>query len=121
MRDWREARADEIRAELDPRDEGSLWVLFFDDPHGSPLLATHIEGAMDQMDRQLETNLAMIINEVRPKAVLLAIPRRRGTPADPDRQLWQNLQELLAGSPVELLDLLVVGASHTWSARETRR
>jgi DNA repair protein RadC len=73
---------------------------------------------MDQIDRQLAVNLAMLINEVGSKAVLLAVPRQRGTPHEPDRQLWRDMQELLAHSPIELLDLLVVGPRHTWSARE---
>lgn len=118
MGDWREDRAREIRTQLNPQDEGSLWVLFLDDPHGPPLLATPIEGAMDEMDGQLAGNLAMIINKVGSKAVLLAVPRRRGTPHKHDRQLWRDMQELLADSSIELLDLLVVGPRHTWSARE---
>lgn len=118
MGGWREQRGQEIRTQLNRRDEGSLWVLFLDDPHGAPLLATPIEGAMGQVDRHLAVNLAMLINKVGSKAVLLAVPRRRGTPAEPDRQLWRDLQELLASSPVELLDLLVVGTHHSWSARD---
>ena len=118
MGGWREERAREIRTQLSRWDEGSLWVLFLDDPHGAPLLATPIEGAMDEIDRQLAVNLAMLINEVGSKAVLLAVPRRRGTPAEADRQLWQRMRQLLADSPVELLDLLVVGSRHTWSACE---
>ena len=117
MDHWREQRAKQIRTELRPRDEGSLWVLFLDDPHGAPLLATPIEGAMDELDRQLAENLAMVINSVGSAAVLLAVPRRRGLPAEPDHHLWQLMCELLADSPVKLLDLLVVGSRSTWSAR----
>jgi hypothetical protein len=118
MTDWREERARDVRIQMGRRDEGSLWVLFLDDPHGAPLLAMPIAGAMDQLDDLLAVNLAMLINEVGSKAVLLAVPRRRGTPAAPDRQLWLHMQQLLAGSAVELIDLLVVGSRDTWSARE---
>jgi len=115
---WQDQRAREIRTQLDRGDEGSLWVLFLDDPHGTALLATPFEDAMDQVDRQLTASLATLIKEVGSKAVLLAVPRRRGIPQEPDRRLWREMQELLADWPIELLDLLVVGALHTWSARE---
>lgn len=117
---WREERAREIRAQLKPQDEASLWVLFLDDPHGAPILAAPIEGAMDHLDRQLLVNLAMVIDNVGSKAVLLAIPRRGGTLEEADRQLWQDIQKLLADSPVELLDLLVVASTKLWSARDSR-
>lgn len=118
MDSWHEERAREIRTALQPQDEGSLWVLFFDDPREAPLLAAPLEGAMSKIDHQLAVNLAMVINEVGSHAVLLAVPRRRGLPAEPDHRLWQQLCELLAHSPVEVLDLLVVGSEGLWSARK---
>ncbi len=118
---WRDDRVREIRTQLTREDEGALWVLFLDDPHGSPLLATPFHDAMEQMDRQLMANLAGVIKEVGSKAVLLAVPRQQGAPLKADRLLWQGMQQLLAGSPVELLDLLVVGSHHTWSAQDSAR
>ena len=118
MDNWREERAREIRTALQHGDEGSLWVVFFDDPRGAPLLAAPLEGAMGKIDRQFTVNLAMLINEVGSRAVLIAIPRSQGAPVESDYRLWRQLRELLAPSPIDLLDLLVVGPRSAWSVRE---
>ena len=117
MTSWRDERIQEIRDRLVANDEGALWLFFLDDPYGAPILASAIDGAMAEMDAQLTRNVAMIVNQLAVKAVLLAIPRKNGTPQAADRKLWSDLQILLDSS-TELVDLLVVGPDSYWSARE---
>lgn len=116
---WRDDRVQEIRQQLTPQDDGSLWILYLEDPYGEALLASAVTDAMAQMDRQMTENLGMIITSVAPKAVLLVVPRRDGKPLAVDSQLWSDLQDLLSGSTTELTDLLVVGRSRCWSARDS--
>jgi DNA repair protein RadC len=117
MTSWRDERIQEIRDRLVANDEGALWLLFLDDPYGPPILASAIDGAMAEMNAQLTRNVAVIVNQLAVKAVLLAIPRKNGTPQAADRKLWSDLQILLDSS-TELVDLLVVGPDSYWSARE---
>lgn len=98
---------------LTPSDEGSLWLLFFDDPCGEPVVASAIDGGMAHLDEILP-NLLMIIDDVGAKAVLLAVPRRSGRPQPVDRRLWRELRTVSV-SP-EILDLVVVGDHEHWSA-----
>jgi hypothetical protein len=117
MSTWRDDRVREIRARLQPGDEGSLWMLLFDDPLGEPLAGTAISEAMENLDQAGTEHLASLLRRFEVRAALLAIVRRDGAPRPEDRRLWDGLDELLDGEP-ELIDLLVVGSRRTWSARD---
>ena len=103
-----------LRTQLRREDEGSLWLLFLDDPHGDVVLATSFEGAMAHVDAELTRNLVRIISHVPSAAVLLAVPRADGQPLNVDKRLWHDLEGLLTDP---LIDLVVVGESSYWSAR----
>ncbi|MDP9220789.1 MAG: hypothetical protein M3P23_09640 [Actinomycetota bacterium] len=116
MPTWLDERVSEVRQRLTTGDEASLWLLLFDDPSAAPVLAPVIEDAMSHMDADMARSVAIVINGVPAKAVLLAVPRRTGSPCRADRQLWLDLQHLVR-EPPELLDLIVVGDTEYWSAR----
>lgn len=119
MATWQEQRARQIQPHLSASDEGALWMQYFDDPYGEPLLSVAVADAMTQVDEQLARSVAMIIATVSPKAVLLVVPRGDGHPRPQDQVLWSAVLELLEGGATELLDLLVVGVRSAWSARES--
>jgi hypothetical protein len=116
MRSWTDERVDELRRLATPGDEGSLWIMLFEDPHGAPVLATTIDDAMAHLDEVLLRNLAWLLGELPAKAALLLVPRHEAHPRPSDRILWPELQRRDHGT-VELLDLLVVGSSRYWSAQ----
>ena len=116
---WLSETIDEIRQRLAPGDEGSLWLLYFDEPLREPLLASAFDDAMAHVDSRLTRNIATIIEGVPVDAVLLAVPRRDGLPRAVDRQLWRDLRGLLDGAGPRLLDFVVVGAARHWSAQES--
>ena len=113
---WLKVTIDEIRERLQPNDEGSLWLLFFDEPLLEPLVATAYDDAMAHVDARLTENIAKIIDAVPADAVLVAVPRRDGAPGPLDRQLWRDLGALRHGFRPRLLDLVVVGETGHWSA-----
>lgn len=114
---WLQGIADDVRARAQPRDEGSLWLVLFDDPGGAPVVSAAIEGAMDHMDDLMLRQLTKILTQVGAAEVLLVIPRRSGRPRRVDRTLWEQLTARI-GSATDLLDLLVVGSRTSWSARQ---
>lgn len=114
----RDDRVLQIREHLTPADEGALWVAFSDDPYGEPVLTVAVADALVQMDSHMITNLATIIRQVDPKAVLLVVPRRAGEPLAEDRDLWTEITRTLDDTSIEVLDLLVVGQTEVWSARD---
>jgi hypothetical protein len=116
VRTWIDDRVDEVRSLATENDEGSLWIMLFEDPHGEPVLATTVDDAMAHLDEVLLRNLAWILGELPAKAALLLIPRTDGLPRPMDRQLWQELNRRVDGT-IELLDLVVVGPSRYWSAQ----
>jgi hypothetical protein len=113
---WIDERVAEIRSLANHDDEGSLWIMLFDDPHGAPVMATTVDEAMAHLDELLLSNLAWILGELPAKAALLLIPRHDGRPRPADRRLWSELNARAHGS-IELLDLVVVGRSGYWSAQ----
>jgi hypothetical protein len=113
---WLSETIVEIRQRLQPNDEGSLWLLFFDEPLREPLVATAFDDAMAHIEGQLTRNIAHIIDGTPADAVLVAVPRRDGAPRPVDRQLWRDLRALRNGIRPRLLDLVVVGDSRHWSA-----
>lgn len=115
MPSWLDDRLRDLRGQLTPRDEGSLWLLFLDEPRGEVLLASAFAGAMAQVDAQMTRSLVRIIGQVPAAAVLLAVPRTDGQPLAVDRRLWSDLERL---DVLPLVDLVVVGESDYWSARQ---
>jgi hypothetical protein len=107
---------DGIRERLQPNDEGSLWLLFFDEPLREPVVATAFDDAMAHVDTRLTRNIAQIIDGTGSDAALVAIPRHSGTPRPVDRRLWRDLRALRDRIQPRLLDLVVVGDSRHWSA-----
>jgi hypothetical protein len=116
MQTWIDERVAELRSLASHDDEGPLWIMFFDDPHGAPVMATTVDDAMAHLDQVLLRNLAWILGELPAKAALFLIPRDDGQPRPVDRQIWSELNARVHG-PIELLDLIVVGASSYWSAQ----
>jgi hypothetical protein len=116
MRTWLDERVDELRTLATPDDEGSLWIMLVEDPHGAPVMATTVDDAMAHLDEVLLRNLAWILGELSAKAALLLIPRPDGRPRPVDRQLWRELNRRVQGT-IELLDLVVVGPSRYWSVQ----
>lgn len=111
---WLDERAVEIRAHTSSDDEGALWLLFFQDPHGTPIIATAIDGAMAELDAALLQHIAMIIDDGPWKAVLLVVPRAVGAPLAIDRELLPRIRALTRSTHV--IDVVVVGESTYWSA-----
>jgi hypothetical protein len=118
VRTWIEDRVDEVRSLASHDDEGSLWIMLFEDPHGAPVMATTVDDAMAHLDEVLLHNLAWILGELPAKAALLLIPRNDGRPKPVDRWLWAELNARVHG-PIELLDLAVVGRASHWSVQAT--
>ncbi len=116
MGSWLDKRVDEVRSLTTHADDGSLWIMLFEDPYGAPVVATTVDGAMAQLDDVLLRNIAWILGELSAKATLLFIPRADGRPRAVDRWLWPELQRRVHGT-IELLDLVVVGPAGYWSAR----
>ena len=108
MDDWLAERAAELRGLRGPDDDDALWLFFLDDPHGEPVLATAIDGALSHLDSDLISGLAHVLRDVPAKAVLLAVSRPSARPEPADRCLWEELGVALDGA-TELVDLLVVG------------
>jgi hypothetical protein len=100
-------------------DEGSLWIMLFEDLHGPPVMATTVVDAMAHLDEILLRNLAWILGELPAKAALLLIPRTDGRPQPVDSQLWPELKRRVQGT-IELLDLVVVGPAAYWSVQAER-
>jgi hypothetical protein len=113
---WIDDRVDELRSLAGDDDEGSLWIMLFEDPHAAPVMATTVDDALAHLDAVLLGNLAWIIDELSAKAALFLIPRYDGWARPVDRQLWSELNARVHG-PIELLDLIVVGPSSYWSAQ----
>jgi hypothetical protein len=109
---WLTARLSEIRERLTPADEGSLWLLAFDDPTGKPVLAVAIADAIRHLDDSFVRNLVRVTDGIGARAVMFVVPRRTGQPHDGDHRLWQDLQQ----ADTLVLDLLVVAPSNHWSA-----
>jgi hypothetical protein len=107
---------DELRSLASHDDEGSLWIMLFEDPHAAPVMATTVDDAMANLDEVLLSNLARILGGLPAKAALLIIPRDDGRPRPVDRRLWSEVNARVHG-PIELLDLIVVGRSSYWSAQ----
>lgn len=95
-------------------DEGALWLLFFEDPHGRPIVASAIDGAMAQLDAALLQRVAVIIDDGPWKSVLLVVPRATGAPLTVDRALLPRIRALTQSTDV--IDVVVVGESTYWSA-----
>jgi hypothetical protein len=119
MERWLSETINEIREKLTPSDEGSLWLLFFDEPLHEPLIASAFDDAMAHVDAQMTRNIAQIIDGAPADAVLVAVPRRDGVPRPVDRRFWQELRTLLDDVSPRLLDLVVVGDARHWSAQES--
>lgn len=119
MTDWREQRAQAIRQHLTAVDEGALWIQYFDDPQGAPVVTVAVADAMERMNECVATNVARLITQVSPRAVLLVVSRVAGAPLDEEHRLWAELRTALADSPITLIDMLVIGSSRVWSARES--
>ena len=119
MERWLSETIDEIRERLVPADEGSLWLLFFDEPLHEPLVASAFDGAMAHVDTQMIRNLAQIIDAAPADAVLVAVPRSDGVPRPVDRRMWRGLRARLDDVSPRLLDLVVVGDDRLWSAQES--
>lgn len=116
MEQWCSDTIDEIRERLTPGDEGSLWLLFFEEPLREPLVATAFDDAMAHVNARLPRNIAEIIDATPADAVLLAVPRQDGAPRPVDQQLWRDLHALRDSFRPRLLDLVVVGDCRHWSA-----
>jgi hypothetical protein len=103
--------AAEVRDQVIPADEGSVWALFLgrDD---RPLLASKVDDA-----REPHT-LAYLLANVGAHAVVAAIARRDGVALEADRQLHRALRVLMAGERTRLLDAIVVGA-YSWVSLST--
>ena len=112
---WLEARVAEIRQRMTPDDDGSHWSMFFDDPHDAPVIASAVDGAMNEMDDCLLRSIARIIAEVPAPACLVAVIRQGGTPRPEDHQMWRDLKLQMRNSDKRLLGFVVVGASASWS------
>jgi hypothetical protein len=116
---WLDETIDDIRERVQPGDEGSLWLLFFDEPPREPLVAAAFDDAMAHVDEQMIRNVAQIIDAAPAEAVLVAVPRRDGVPRPVDRQFWRDLRELLDDVSPRLVDLVVVGVGRHWSVQES--
>lgn len=115
---WLSQTIDEIRDRVMPDDEGSLWLLFFDEPLCEPLVGAAFDGAMAHVDSEMTRNIALIIDTAPADAVLVAVPRRDGAPRPVDRQFWRDLRALRDDVAPRLLDLVVVGDRQHWSAQK---
>ena len=114
--EWLGERIREIREDVTTGDEGSLWILFFDDPEATPVMAHAIAGAADERDTSWLPGLARILEDVAAGAYLVAVIRADGRPRPADDRLWRDLQTLLRGSRCRVLAFLVVGATSYWCA-----
>lgn len=118
MDEWTHARVGEIRDRMSDDDEGTLWVLFLDDPRGEPLTGIAVDALAAEgagYDDDALEGLAALLDEARPAAVLLAVSRASGTPHPADVRLLESLRARLIG-PTDVLDLIVVGRHTACSA-----
>ncbi|HVV74438.1 MAG TPA: hypothetical protein VHC43_00260 [Mycobacteriales bacterium] len=99
--------------------EGTTRLLFVRDGGRIGLVQTPQETANDA-DQFFALYLERMITDVAAPAVVVAVHRAEGRPTYSDRQLWTMLRARIEQTPVNLLDLVVVGASRTWSARHGR-
>ena len=106
--------AAEIRDRLTPDDEGAIWALYLD-REDRPLLASAIEDGMAHITDERLHALVYVLANVGAHAVLVAIPRRDGSPLDADRRLQRALRTLMAGERTRLVDVIVVG-DYEWSS-----
>ena len=116
MSEWLEARVANIREHMTSDDEASLWTLFFDDPEGEPVMASVIDGAMDDIDLRLVRRLAEVTAKAGAAATLIAVTRGDGQPRPEDRDLWRDLRAQLHAHPTRLLGFVVVGPTTHWVA-----
>lgn len=116
MASWLDERVGEARSLTTCSDYGSLLMMFFQDRHGAPVMATTVDDAMAHLDEVMLRNLAWVLGELPAEAALLFIPRSDGRPRPVDRRLWPELKRRVHGT-IELLDLVVVGPAGYWSAR----
>ncbi|MGN6473761.1 MAG: hypothetical protein ACTHK4_08965 [Mycobacteriales bacterium] len=98
--------------------DGTIRLLFVRDGGRIGLVQTAQEtAATDSADQFLAGYLATMITDVAAPGVLVAVHRADGRPTHADRQLWTMLSTRLEPTPTQLLDLVIVGESQTWSAR----
>lgn len=116
MVSWLDERVGEARSLTTCSDDGSLLMMFFQDRHGAPVMATTVDNAMAHLDEVLLRNLAWVLGELPAEAALLFIARSDGRPRPVDRRLWSELKRRVHGT-IELLDLVVVGPAGYRSAR----
>src|SRR3954471_9914286 len=95
--------AAEVRDNVTPDDEGTVWALFMDGA-GRPLLATSVSE-----HREEPHALAYLLANVGADAVAIAVVRRDSTPLDADRKLFGALHTLLAGERTRLVGGITVG------------
>lgn len=119
MRRWLEERVAEIRVRMVPGDEASLWALLFDDAGSEPLMATAIDGAMNEMTPELLGRWVSILEALPVRSVLFAVIRQDGRPRVEDRQLWCDLQARLPNGSMDLLGFVVVGPARYWTPKDT--
>ena len=98
--------AAEVRDQVIPADEGSVWSLFLGRDH-RPLLVTKVDVA-----REPHT-VAYLLANVGADAAVIAVVRLDGIALAADRQLYRALRTLMAGERTRLLDAIMVGA-YSW-------
>lgn len=101
---------------FNPREEGWLWVAFYDDDQ--PGVVEQIEGDYEDVAATV-TGLSQVINGVSFEHAHLAVCRREGRPTEADRELWRGLRE--AVDAARLVDLVVFNDRDAWSMRDEDR
>jgi DNA repair protein RadC len=99
---------------------GGLLGLFLD-AAGRVALTTVVSEGTDDVDELFLRHLVAMVADVGLAAVVFAVARASGKPSRVDRRLWRELSSRLASLPTELLDVVVVGESSSWSAAVSQR
>ncbi len=130
---WYDEVAREVRHNREGADEGTVWVLlvsiegelmvafavtFDGEPGGSA--GGHAPGPTPQSVGEVCDELAGILDEVDPPAVVLAVTRSDGQPQPGDWRLWEEMRTRTAALSTELVDLLVVGDRSWWAIDKGR-
>lgn len=100
--------------------DGGLLGVFFDAAECVVLTAAVSEGT-DDVDELFLRHLVAMVSDVGVAAVAFAVVRAAGKPSRIDKRLWRELSARLATLPTELLDVVVVGETSSWSAAASQQ
>jgi DNA repair protein RadC len=99
--------------------DGALFAVFLDRQR-TVLLTIGFEEGTKHVDELFLRHLIAVVSDLRVAAVVFAVRRESGRPTRIDKLLWHELSARVGATSTQLLDVVVIGELHLWSAATGR-